>query len=50
MQNVLELEQVIGELLSEGCVSECCHLARLLGGQSTDLIIVLVSVAQYLMF
>ena len=44
LQEAMELERVMGELLSEGRVSECCDLARLLGGQSSDLTIVLVCV------
>ena len=43
VQEAMELEAMMEELLWEGRVSECCHLARLLGGQCTDLIVVLVS-------
>ncbi|XP_070207763.1 spatacsin-like isoform X2 [Littorina saxatilis] len=43
-EEAMELERVMEELLSEGSVSECCHLARLLGGQSADLVVVLTCI------
>ncbi|KAK7503511.1 hypothetical protein BaRGS_00005050 [Batillaria attramentaria] len=43
-EEAMELEKVMVELLAEGRVSECCRLARTLGGQCTDLVIVLTCI------